>query len=385
MKSALVRIFVAAFLLWSPCVIQAQKTEQLAVKFSPSVLVPSVLDRSVFERRDLIYGSEIGAWDQDGGTAVNSPTARRNIIAAKIRVIRWGNWAKFDDMNQGGSAPKQTLAQFNNAVDGIRTLGAVAMIKLPPIWDKQCEGAIDYWNLEWLKEIIKNAGSRVQLYEFGNEPDHYCNMTGTTYGQKWNETVPALKKYARSLGFEIFVGGPAMANNYVHSLEVVNDFLKTVKSAYVVDHDRDFIPDFVSSHTYPNTTENVTLTDFLNRIDYWGKVYDTMRQNIDEIWQGESDGNGQSLGPQIKLADSEWNMVTGNDPRAMDPRWTKPYVAKMFRMFREHHIWLANLFTISSHKGAALDMLKADGTPKPLYESFAAVSTTDPLNKDENR
>ena len=155
-------------------------------------------------------------------------------------------------MKQGGAVPKQTLDQFNNAVDGIRSLGAIPIIKLPPIWDKQCEGAVDEWNLEWLKEIIKNAGNRVQLYEFGNEPDHYCKMNGTTYGKKWNETVPALKKYARSLGFEIFVGGPAMANNYVHSLEVVNDFLKTVKSAYVVGHDRDYVPDFVSSHTYPN-------------------------------------------------------------------------------------------------------------------------------------
>src|SRR4051812_15675919 len=41
----------------------------------------------------------------------------------------------------------------------------------------------------FLPLIIKNAGNRVQLYEFGNEPDHYCKMTGTTYGQKWNETV----------------------------------------------------------------------------------------------------------------------------------------------------------------------------------------------------
>ncbi len=217
-----------------------------------------LLDRSVFDRRDLIYGSEIGAWDMNGGTALTNATARTNIMNAKIRVIRWGEWAKFDYMGQGGSVPKQTLAQFNAVVDGIHGLGAIPLIKLPPIWDKQCDGSLDYWNLDWQKEIIKNAGSRVQLYEFGNEPDGYCGWTSATYTSNWNQMVPQLKAYARSLGFEIYVGGPAMANSYPENVSYIQNFLNGVKTTYQQNGDRDVIPDFVSSHTYLTETENAT-------------------------------------------------------------------------------------------------------------------------------
>jgi hypothetical protein len=134
------------------------------------------LDRSVFDRQDLIYGAQIGAWDLDG-LVTTDPAAGRRVVDAGIRVIRWGVWKRFDVLGQGGDGT-MTLAQFDHAVDGIRRLDAIPLIELPPVWDQQCDGAADAWNPAWLEAIVRHAGDRVQLYEFANERDHYCGWDG---------------------------------------------------------------------------------------------------------------------------------------------------------------------------------------------------------------
>ncbi|WP_460523996.1 hypothetical protein [Flindersiella endophytica] len=341
--------------------------------------IAAPLDRSVFERKDLIFGTEIGAWDLDGGIAVNQPVARQSVVAARTHLIRWGVWKKFDYLQQG-QADSMTVEQFNSAIDGIRDLGATPLLKLPPIWDQQCDAAPDYWNTEWLREVVKQAGSRVQLYEFGNEPDKQCGWTAERYASEWNRVVPDLKKYARSMGFEIYVGGPAHANTNPESVAYVEDFLTRVRDTYVATGDADVVPDFVSLHTYPNATDDPTLADILRRIEYWGGQIDQLRTGIAKIWDGLS-LDGEPIGTRIKIADSEYNYTIDNsDARAADPAFVQPYVAAMIRMLREHDVWAANLFTIASHEGGAMDLLNLDGSPKPLYDAFRAESTADPLN-----
>ena len=234
-------LFVCFFVLFSASA-QAQEPSP------PSQSLP-LLDRSIFEKPYMIYGSEIGGWEIDGGNAILNGLCRQKIADAKIRVIRWGNWTKFEDMKQKGSEPRQTLAQFNLVIDGIRSMGAYPLIKLPPIWNMQCGTRIDAWNLAWLKEIIKNAGSRVQLYEFASEPNNYCRWDADTYAKNWAATVPALKRYARLLGFEIYVGGPAWSNSNHSDLARLAVFLKAVRENYVENRSRDELPDFISTHT----------------------------------------------------------------------------------------------------------------------------------------
>lgn len=341
--------------------------------------IAAPLDRSVFERKDLIFGTEIGAWDLDGGIAVNQPAARQSVGAARTHLIRWGVWKKFDYLQQG-QADSMTVEQFNTAIDGIRDLGAIPLLKLPPIWDQQCDGAPDYWNEEWLREIVKQAGSRVQLYEFGNEPDKQCGWPAERYAEEWNRVVPALKKYARSMGFEIYVGGPAHANANPASVAYIEDFLARARDTYVATGDADVVPDFVSLHTYPNSSEDPTLDDVLRRIDYWGGTIDQLRTGIAKIWDGLS-VDGEPIGTRIKIADSEYNFTIDNgDARAGDPAFVQPYAEAMIRMLREHDVWAANLFTIASHEGGAMDLLNLDGSPKPLYDAFRAESVADPLN-----
>lgn len=332
-------------------------------------------DRSILRRKNLIYGSEIGAWEMNGGNAINNPLCRKLVTGARIRVIRWGNWAKFSDMQQGGSNPKLTLENFSHVIDGIRGLGAVPFIKLPPIWDKQCNNAIDAWNLDWQKEIIRVAGKRVQLYEFGNEPNHYCKWDGRTYAYYWNYAVPQLKKYARSLGFEIFIGGPSQSNSRTKDIAQIRTFLEATKTAYTDSRDRDFIPDFISTHTYLTEQENASIPSMLATVNAWGTFYDSLRATIDDVY-------GKPLGPQIPIADSEYNFTINHaSPLQNSQAFTDAYMKAMMNLFRSHHVWMANQFTIQSHRGEALDMLTAACTPKPLYNSFKALSTGDALNK----
>ncbi len=324
---------------------------------------------SLFEAKDLIYGSHIGAWDMDGGTAISNPTASANVTAAKIRVIKWQMWKPPCELRPTDC---QTEAQFNAAIDGIRRLGAEPLVGLPPIWDQQCASAPDPWSLAWQQWIIRTAGDRVRLYELGNEPDHNCGMTGQQYHDDLWVNVPTLKAYARTLGHQIFVGGPGWSNSDANSLAELKVWLTTTKADYLAHgRNRDWLPDFISSHAYLVTpTENDTQDHAQTAIDAWGAYYDELRAFVNSTFAGLTD-KGFPIAEQLKLADTEWNdTIELSWPGNNDQAWTDFYVKAMFTMLRKHDVWLANQSTISSHTGQALDLLRADGTPKPEYNSF---------------
>ncbi len=333
----------------------------------------------LFQARNLIYGSHIGAWDLDGGTAVKDPTAVANVQAAQIRVIKWQMWKPPCELR---SDDCQTTADFNAGIDGIRALGAEPLIGLPPIWDRQCAGAADAWSTEWQQWIIRTAGSRVRLYEMSNEPDNYCGMSGQQYYDSLWVQVPGLKAYARSLGLRIFVGGPGWATSDDAALAQLQDWLAAAKASYLAnDNDRDWLPDFVSTHTYLKTpSENDSQAHAQARIDYWSGFYTDLRAHIDTTFAGLTD-NGYPIAEELKLADTEWNDTIDNDwPGNDSQEWTDFYYQAMFSMLREAGVWMSNQSTIASHTGGALDLLKPDGTPKPAYNSYKSVSTTDPHN-----
>jgi hypothetical protein len=229
---------------------------------------------------------------------------------------------------------------------------------------------------------VKNAGSKVQLYEFSNEPDNYCNWSSATYITNWENTVPALKAYARSLGFEIYVGGPAIANSYVpDNVTYIQDFLTAVKTKYQQTHNRDYIPDFISSHTYLTTAQDATTASMQPQINAWGTFYDDVQSAINSTFAGVNDPSGKPIAPQIKIADSEWNFTIDNSSTlANSQTYANYYMNAMFTMLKNSHVWLSDQFTFNSEDGA-LDMMNADCTAKPLYNAYKAVSTADPNNK----
>jgi len=342
---------------------------------NPAFAAQSTVDPRgpLFARTDLINGTQIGAWDMDGGTAVHNSSARARVTAAGVKVIRWQMWRPPCDLRPTNC---QTTAQFNAAIDGIRSLGAEPLIGLPPIWDEQCSNGPDPWSYAWQQWEVRTAGSRVQLYEIGNEPDNYCGMSGQTYhDQLWTNAAP-LKKYGRSLGLAIFVGGPAWANSYTHSLADVQTWLLATRADYLAHgSDRDYLPDFVSTHTYLITpSENDTQAHAQSRVDSWGVFYDSLSAWINTNFAGLTD-QGYPIARELKLVDSEYNdTIILSSAINNSQTWTDFYFRAMFAMFRAHGVWAANQFTIASENGA-MDMLNADGSPKPEYFSFLAQTT----------
>jgi hypothetical protein len=333
---------------------------------------------ALFEAQNLIYGSHIGAWDMDGGTAISNATASANVTAAKIRVIKWQMWKPPCELRPTDC---QTEAQFNAAIDGIRRLGAEPLVGLPPIWDQQCATAPDPWSLAWQQWIIRTAGNRVKLYEMGNEPDHYCGMTGQRYHDELWVNVPVLKAYARTLGHQIFIGGPGVANTDASTLANVETWLAATKADYLANgRNRDWIPDFVSTHTYLTAAENDTQAHAQARIDAWGAFYDQLGAFIATTFGGLTD-EGFPIADQVKLADTEWNdTIDINWQGNEDGAWTDFYINAMFAMLRGHGVWLSNQSTIASHNGGSFDLLLPDGNAKLLYESYRTASTSDPRN-----
>src|SRR5207237_386162 len=107
---------------------------------------------------------------------------------------------------------------------------------------------------------------------------------------------------------EIFVGGPAWANSYSSNANEIETWLSATKADYLSHaNDRDWIPDFVSTHTYLNTPgENDTQAHAQARINSWGAFYDSLRSFIGTTFAGLAD-RGFPIASQLVLADSEYD------------------------------------------------------------------------------
>lgn len=333
---------------------------------------PTVVTNAILNCRNLIYGSEIGAWDMDGGVALHNATAQQNIRSAKIRIIRLGLWQQF------GS--QLSDAQFKANVQGIQQLGAIPLIQLPPLVNTSTDNQCSEWSLAWMEEIVRDAGSGV-LYEFANEPDNYCGWSASTYTTNWENTIPQLKAYARSLGYTIYVGGPAWANSYPEDEAAFQTFLSGVKSMYQSTGNFDYIPAFISSHTYLTTSEDATCTSMQPRIAQWQQFYTDLGSMIKTTFGGMNDPQGKPISSDIRVADTEWNFTIDTSSNlANSQSYATCYINQMFQMMRSANVWLSDQFTLQSNDGA-LDMLNTDGTARPLFTAYKAISTSDPLNK----
>lgn len=350
---------------------------------------------SLWSRYDLVNGTQIGAWDENGGTAVNNTTARNLVIAAAPTVVRWQMWRTPCDIR--GTAC-QTTASFDAGFEGIRNFGAVPLIGLPPLWTDQYPAGPEPWSYAWQQWVVQRVdtlldagGVQDVLFEMGNEPDNYAALTPQQYfDQQW-VNVPLLKKWARTtLGREIFVGGPAWANTYEpDDLTRMQTFLTACKNAYTANgNDRDWIPDFVSTHCYLTSTENTGQAVAQSRINDWGAFYRNLGTWIKTTFAGLTD-RGYPIADQIKVVCSEYNDTIVNESTINSSQtWTDFYADAMMNMFKAARVWVAIQFTIASHSGTALDLLNSDGTAKPLYNSFKAqwtkpVTTTMVFNTAE--
>lgn len=359
----------------------------------------STINSSFFDRGDILYGSEIGSWKMqdnryDGHYMINynnsCPACVQLALDAKIPVVRWAVSDTFTDQKnparQYGSIPR---TQFDSVINGIRnTLEAYPFIKLQPISPISTNDFCpESWGtpnlLEFDKSIIKQAGNKVQLYEIANEMEHDCGYslaeTGTKAGQYWVQVAPKLKKYARSLGFEIYIGGAAFQTANINAgtdsadAKKFQDFLQVIKTEYdnpssPYYHDADLIPSFVSFHVYGIEYVNIVggSSTPLDGITHYGDLIDSIQTNIDFIWG--------SLGSSIKMVCSEWNV--GAETYAFPDPLSANFYTQFLQMLRSHGVVMANQFLMASNNNK-MDMITQSGSSTPYYDAFKTESLTD--------
>jgi hypothetical protein len=328
---------------------------------TPAPSVPSAGTDSLFKRTDFIYGSEIGGWSwdgrYDGHPVIAKPAAQQLSRDAKIPVYRWLPWTKFTDM--GGSMPRE---QFDNVINGIRNIGAEPFIKLPPGIPRHFEAGVD---MAWLKEIIRQAGPRVKLYEFTNEPNYYSNWTGSQYAAEWIKYVPELKRYARGLGLEIQIGGPSWA--WQNATEM-RRFMEVVKAEYDRTGNKDLIPAFISWHEYLSWSKTTTNSEIMAKVPKVGDYIETMKADSRRIF-----------GVELPMAITEWGYNSNNDPRYLsDPAFMDQFTKGILKEFREHGLWMANQFTFSSDSASgSLDLVNIhtlQPNPKSIHRTTPSRS-----------
>jgi hypothetical protein len=347
----------------------------------------------------FLFGSQLGAWPMleeryDGHPMLNyrgsCPICPQLARDAGISVVRWGIWNVLDGMTppKGQSAPPLQRPQFDGVVDGIRNqLGAQVLLELQPgISDPTtlfCPETWGYANLlELDKQVLAQAGARVGLYELGNEPDLGCgylqdpSTAGERVAQLWIRVAPALRKYARSLGLNPRLGGPAFTTTNIRpdaddslDLATARSFLRTIKNTYddptsPLFQDPDLIPSFYSFHAYGSEFVANGGARALDAVPRYAAYVDTIRATIDDVW-------GPTLGPQIRIACTEWNIA--DDGRlTWDAAQVSSYYASYLAMLRAHQVWLANQFLLASN-GDNLDMISASGQLTPAYTAFKSA------------
>jgi hypothetical protein len=353
----------------------------------------------LLNRTDLIYGSEIGAWRTTGAPATDPASGIPALVkAAKIPVIRFSMYDVFTDMlDPLGNPGTQSRANLDTALNGIKAnLGAEPMIKLLPIANDLIgtkNGAI-YCpplnnlarNLDYYKALMAQAGNRVKIYESTNEMEYSCSKAwgypsagsvgvSKALGQHFAQNMPALKKYARSLGFEIltvgYIGTPGgfgwgdtIANPRTST---ATEFLTAVRDAYVASgYDPDYIPDAISIHAYPNSPDfgDATLSDIIAYHEAWATK---VRSQMNTIF-------GTAVGSKIKLAVSEWNAGIKTWAGFSDNRVVEFYTAWL-AMLQRNNFWLANQFAIGSNGSEPYDIIKENAATASFYNAFKAAST----------
>ncbi len=112
-----------------------------------------------------------------------------------------------------------------------------------------CLGVLfNIFNVQFDTHVVAYAGSRCQLYEFGNEPD-YNGISIDDYLKQWNTLIPQLRKINPKAKFI----GPVTYNDQGNH-GFMEAFLEGVKVSGV-------LPDAISFHWYPcyNDTEESCL------------------------------------------------------------------------------------------------------------------------------
>lgn len=198
-------------------------------------------------------------------------------------------------------------------------------------------------NPTFIEHVVSYAGSRCNLYEFGNEPD---KQSMSDYIQVWNNLVPKLRQINPAAKFI----GPVVAD-YTQ----VQPFLTAVKASGVM-------PDAISFHWYPCGLEDSS-TSCLAKISTFTRVTEQVRAWVTN-----------TLGVNLPVGISEWNYNADNPPTAYgsDPTFMTQFTTSALRAMIQANLDFANQFDVASGAGqGGLDMIDTrTGRPKPQYAAL---------------
>lgn len=209
-----------------------------------------------------------------------------------------------------------------------------------------CLGVLhNIFNVEFDKHVVTYAGSRCQLYEFGNEPD-YNGISIETYLKQWNNTVPLLRKINPKAKFI----GPVTYNDQGNK-GFMRAFLVGVKASGI-------LPDAVSFHWYPCYQD--TQESCLSKAGSYGQVAEGVEASVREI-----------LGKDLPVGITEWNYDPGNPPPAYgdDPNFITRFSTDALHSMALAGVAFACQFDVASYGGyGRLDMFNVEtNLPKPQY------------------
>ncbi|HZR40280.1 MAG TPA: GDSL-type esterase/lipase family protein [Ktedonobacteraceae bacterium] len=218
-----------------------------------------------------------------------------------------------------------------------------------------CMGVLfNVYNDAFNKHVVSYAGSRCQIYEFGNEDD-YNGVSIENYLKQWNNIIPQLRRLNPNARFV----GPA-TYNYLGNHDFMRLFLEGVKKSGV-------LPDAITFHWYP--CWNNTQAECLAKA---GSVYDAV-QSVQKMAH-------DILGKTVPVGVTEWNYDPGNPPPAYGDNAdfiTKFSTTALQAMIRAGTAF-ANQFDAASYGGyGRLDMFDVNtNQPKPQYYAIKTMIQT---------
>jgi hypothetical protein len=356
--------------------------------------------------RDPIFcsswnGSQLGAWDMDGGAPITNSTVNSkagnelglNVI--RYEMLRQPCTISTADTRTPGTTCT-TTTQFETAINGIKAanLSADPLVVLPPIvntdGNNQCPSgsvASQRATLEWMKWILDHAtGLGVELFELGNEPNNYCTATGTQtdppiylgtmteYEQYWDYYVPTLRQYARTNKFRhVWIGGPAWTSFESWDLTALEGFVTHTYNQYVSDsNNMDYVPDFVSVHTYLTSSQNTSQIAATAQINAWQSRFTDLIDHISTTWAGKS-FLGYPIRDMVKVVDSEYNDTIDPSSTINNSRsWCDFYYKAMFDMANASGIWGWVQFTLAATDKGTMNLIDpVTGNEEPCFSSYA--------------
>lgn len=209
-------------------------------------------------------------------------------------------------------------------------------------------------NVAFDEHVVAYAGSRCNMYEFGNESD-YNGISINSYLQQWNTVIPILRKINPNAKFI----GPVTYNDQGNH-DFMKGFLNGVKESGV-------LPDAISFHWYPCYQD--TKESCLNKASTYGQAAQGVRTLVQSI-----------LGKDLPIGITEWNYDPGNPPPAYgnDPAFISQFTSDALQSMAQAGVAFACQFDAASYSGyGQLDMFNLEtNQPKPQFNAMKTFIAT---------